>query len=591
MTAQPMKTSIVILTYNQLNYTKVCIDSIRKFTTPGSYELIVVDNLSTDGTRDWLAEQTDIMTIFNSQNEGFPKGCNQGIAIATGDNVLLLNNDVIVAPEWLDNLLTCLYSDESIGAVGPVTNNSANHQMIPVPYDSIEDMLQFAISMNVSNPDKWEERIKLVGLCMLIKREVIDQIGVLDEIFTPGNFEDSDYSFRILQAGYKMMVCRDTFIHHFGSVSFKARPGNSYTDVMNINQEKFRQKWGFHSGYATQINYTLIKKINTHADAELKVLELGCGCGATLLEIKNQYPNAELHGVDINKAAIAIASHFSNAVVGDIEKDLDYPEKYFDYILLPNVLEYVTNPYALISDIRKYVKSDGMILAKVHNGMFYEDVIDFINGQYKPEYIGYAHQVPLHHFSHVELRNLFNKANYKNVECIGEVSQPLTDEQQAQIDKIAEISIHDPSTKRQYEVENYIVSGQTIVQSSLDELVPQSDEFVISMVNLLLANEIHMDDLIAYIDGNKIITEDRSVLYNHLAIELYNNEKYDLVLPLFQNGLKWNEANEELLSNMGIMLYNFGEKKLAVHYLAQIKNPDLDIQNLMMDIRQELHGE
>lgn len=86
-----MKTSIVILTHNQLEYTKLCIESIRKYTKKNSYEMIVVDNASIDGTQEWLRQQEDILSIFNDVNLGFPKGCNQGIEVSSGDNILLLN--------------------------------------------------------------------------------------------------------------------------------------------------------------------------------------------------------------------------------------------------------------------------------------------------------------------------------------------------------------------------------------------------------------------------------------------------------------------------------------------------------------------
>ena len=105
-----MKTSIIILTRNKFEYTKLCIESVRKYTQKDAYELIVVDNYSTDETREWLKEQVDVKVIYNSENVGFPKGCNQGIAIAEGENILLLNNDVIVTENWLDNLIMALYS-------------------------------------------------------------------------------------------------------------------------------------------------------------------------------------------------------------------------------------------------------------------------------------------------------------------------------------------------------------------------------------------------------------------------------------------------------------------------------------------------
>lgn len=121
------KTAIIILTFNNFKYTKDCIESIRHYTQKGTYELIVVDNNSADETREWLLGQPDILLKLNDQNEGFPKGCNIGIGMAQPDSdILLLNNDTIVTPNWLENLRTCLYSNDQIGAVGAVSNHNEN---------------------------------------------------------------------------------------------------------------------------------------------------------------------------------------------------------------------------------------------------------------------------------------------------------------------------------------------------------------------------------------------------------------------------------------------------------------------------------
>ncbi len=148
-----IKTSIIILTYNNLIYNNICIDSIRKYTQKDTYEIIVVDNNSTDGTREWLKEQKDIKVILNDENVGFPKGCNIGIDASLAENdILLLNNDTVVTPRWLDNLKTCVYSDDKIGAAASITNNCSNYQSINVPYIDIKDMIPFADDNNVSNP-------------------------------------------------------------------------------------------------------------------------------------------------------------------------------------------------------------------------------------------------------------------------------------------------------------------------------------------------------------------------------------------------------------------------------------------------------
>ena len=132
------KTSIIVLSYNTQKYLQLCLESIRSFTETGTYEIIVVENGSRDGSAKWLKTQKDIIAIYNEENQGFPKGCNQGLEIATGDDLLLLNSDTIVTQNWLQNLRQALYSSPQIGAVGCVTNWCSNGQEIPAPYKNME---------------------------------------------------------------------------------------------------------------------------------------------------------------------------------------------------------------------------------------------------------------------------------------------------------------------------------------------------------------------------------------------------------------------------------------------------------------------
>ena len=294
-----MKTSIIILTYNKLEYTIKCIESIRKYTEKGTYEIIIVDNASTDGTVEWLQNQEDIIKIYNKENLGFPKGCNQGIKIATGDNVMLLNNDVIVTKNWLDNLVKHLYSSKDIGAVGPVTNNSVYFQWIKVDYKNINEMQTFAEKYNEYNPSLCEERIKLIGFCMIIKKEVINKVGLLDEAFTPGNFEDDDLSIRIVKEGYKLIFCKDTFIHHYGSISFEAgKREEEYQKLLIRNKKIIDEKLGIDIYHIICIRPDIISIMKDKKASALNVLQLECGGGGLLLQIKNKFPNAVLYGVE-----------------------------------------------------------------------------------------------------------------------------------------------------------------------------------------------------------------------------------------------------------------------------------------------------
>ena len=245
------KTSIIILSCNTLELLQLCIASIREFTEAGTYEIIVVENASKDGSIEWLKAQTGLTCIYNEENQGFPGGCNQGLEIAAGTELLLLNSDTVVTKDWLKNLRFALYSSPKVGAVSCVTNHCSNNQRIDVSYESIEAMLAFAADYNRSNPALWEKRTKLVGFCFLFKREVFERVGFLDVRFNPGNYEDDDYSLRILQAGYDLLLCRDTFIHHYGGASFEkklavrnaAEMEERYNAALMRNHKIFFEKW------------------------------------------------------------------------------------------------------------------------------------------------------------------------------------------------------------------------------------------------------------------------------------------------------------------------------------------------------------
>ncbi|WP_435170057.1 glycosyltransferase family 2 protein [Paenibacillus glycanilyticus] len=235
-------TSIIIPSYNQVNYLRGCIDSIVD-NTEQPHEIIVVDNASTDGTAEYL-EQLDGQVRYRvlDQNYGFAGAVNMGLMMAKGTTMLILNNDTLVTDNWLGNLLICLHSDPTIGMVGPVTNYISGDQQIPVPYERIEDMPEFARLNNISDPKRWERTDRLPGFCLLFRRELWEQVGFLDEGFEFGNYEDDDYNIRTRLLGYSLIIARDTFIHHFGSVSIKAL-GDQLEQVNTRNMVYYMTKW------------------------------------------------------------------------------------------------------------------------------------------------------------------------------------------------------------------------------------------------------------------------------------------------------------------------------------------------------------
>ncbi len=237
--------SIIILTRNRLDVTKACVASIQRHT-PESHEIIFVDNGSTDGTIHWLRELAgnapDYRLIENGENRGFSAGCNQGMKAGCGTYILLLNNDVVVTPEWLSGLLEC-FTTNNVGIVGPMTNNISGPQKWPwVDYRELDDLESFSRSFRRSNRYLRLPTRRVVGFCMMFRRELMDKVGLLDEQFGSGNFEDDDYCLRAALEGYRNLIAGDVFIHHVGSATFQGNQVN-YHEALMRNQELFNRKW------------------------------------------------------------------------------------------------------------------------------------------------------------------------------------------------------------------------------------------------------------------------------------------------------------------------------------------------------------
>ena len=246
--AEQTLTSIIVLTFNGLDHTKQCLASIEMHT-PQPYELIIVDNGSTDGTRDYLrdymASHNNVRVITNATNPGFAAGNNQGLRLSSGEYLLLINNDTIVTEGWLDGLLRAINLSPEVGLSGPKSNYvvSSLQKVEEVNYKSKEELQIFAREFAAKNKNSYLQTTeKLVGFCLLIKRAVINKIGLLDETFGIGNFEDDDYCLRARLAGFEFVVAGDVFIHHEGNCTFKANQID-YEDQIEKNLNLFKKKW------------------------------------------------------------------------------------------------------------------------------------------------------------------------------------------------------------------------------------------------------------------------------------------------------------------------------------------------------------
>jgi GT2 family glycosyltransferase/glycosyltransferase involved in cell wall biosynthesis len=238
----PMVT-IVVVTYTQL-----CVDSILRNTEWPSYELVVVDNASSDGTRDYLQRlperPSNMRYVLNSANLGFAGGTNVGIRAAIGDYILLLNSDTIVTRGWLTRLVRHLEADTSIGMVSAVTNSAGNECRLDVDYEDAEGIESFAQRRAEAFGGRTLE-VRMVPLfCTLMRRDLFDEVGLLDERYGRGMFEDDDLALRVARTGKRIVCAEDVFVHHFGGMSMNRLQEVEYQLLFDANRRQFEEKWG-----------------------------------------------------------------------------------------------------------------------------------------------------------------------------------------------------------------------------------------------------------------------------------------------------------------------------------------------------------
>ncbi len=255
ITGSMPRVSVIVLCFNHLEMTQACLDSLVRFSHYPNLELILVDNASSDETAEYLAEFqaehtrpgavfSDVKVIINDENFGFSGGNNIGIWSSSGEFVILLNNDTFVTHGWVNDLVRHFRLEPELGLVGPVTNMIGNEAQVPMDYQNMDEMAVQARDYTIR---RGRSRLAVANLgffCVALSREVIDQVGLLDEDFKVGFFEDDDYCRRVTRAGFHIAIAEDVFIHHHLSASFGALEQEQRDAIFASNKKVYEDKWG-----------------------------------------------------------------------------------------------------------------------------------------------------------------------------------------------------------------------------------------------------------------------------------------------------------------------------------------------------------
>jgi glycosyltransferase involved in cell wall biosynthesis len=320
--------SIVVTYHNQWTFTRSCISALVK-RTRAPWELIAVDNGSTDSTGAYLAGLQDIGSIpvtiiANSDQRSFSAVCQQGLKVARGAYVVFLNSDAVVTDTWLDRLIALAEADPKVGMTGCMSNDASRPQLVEtIPYADPESMQRFAARWHSEHRGQWLTVAALSGPCVLIKRRVLEMVGVPGE----GNGSDllgTDLPRRLAENGFTARVAHDLFIHRGEFRSPPPRVQAAVTKIERIDVDDFTRQYGAPDlaralrGYTLATDTRVVLTLLTHAGAR-RVLEIGTAFGDMTANL------TEWTGDDARIFSLGIVRGMEAA--GIPEQDYEAPEQ------------------------------------------------------------------------------------------------------------------------------------------------------------------------------------------------------------------------------------------------------------------------
>lgn len=381
--------SIIVVGYNKFEYTKQCVEYLFEKTDLEGLdcELITINNGSSDETESFFESLPHTKKINFKRNAMSSMGpCIQNAA--EGRYLVLLPNDVIVTDHWLQNLLTCIKSDDTIISVVPVTNYMSNLQTIEVNYKTIPEMQEFAGEYNKSDPLKWEDRARLLPTLWLISLDKLNKIGFGDRYFYFGEFGDDDLSLRSRRAGYRQILCRDTFVHHFGSVT--SREAQRKHNSLGISRELFRKKHGLDAwSHDAFHNPLMIRYLDFNKTGKVNILGIDSGFGNTPLKIKSIF--REKGNMEARVYNFTTDSRFApdlNSPVSDFfqlgAKTMEIKNAFkgikFDYVYINENAERYDNFFCLLEIIAGRIRKGGQLIFNGINNYSVDTVFNIFTG-------------------------------------------------------------------------------------------------------------------------------------------------------------------------------------------------------------------
>ncbi|WP_099203840.1 glycosyltransferase family 2 protein [Scatolibacter rhodanostii] len=385
--------SIFVPAKDKLEYTKRCVESIRRETKQAeiAYELILINHGSQDNTQDYFESIPEAKILCFKQNVRM-MAFTSAMRVCEGRYMAFVSNDTVVTKDWLTLLYRCLQANPNFISATPTTPNVSNFQSTAESYANLEEMAQFAAKHNQDDPTQWEQRSRILPVIALYDLEKLNAIGFGDRYFRTMEFWDDDLSLRARRAGYRQVLCRNVFCHHYGSVT--GREAQIKENTLQKGRELFIAKhqadpWNNGAYYDYQL-CTRLQAMDLPATKQADILGIDAGFGDTLLQIGNILRKKEIetnidsitselqYTRDLRMLSQSFCSAKSEENILGLLTEA-FQDKKYDYIYLGRPLEDYNNWKKLLTELCNKIKPGGMILFYLSNALNLVNIQSFVS--------------------------------------------------------------------------------------------------------------------------------------------------------------------------------------------------------------------
>ncbi|WP_077609468.1 class I SAM-dependent methyltransferase [Clostridium sp. Marseille-P2415] len=408
--------------------------------------VVVIDREESEEVTNWLKGQKDISYVSG-------KGLSPALAYRKAakltkknEDILFLGQGSVLLNHALFQLRMSLYKTNDIGAVNAVTNGPALGLVdLKTPIDRAN---VYAAEHNLPGDEHMDPVLIPSCLTILVQRDSWAAVKGFDEHFSTQEVLEKDLSFQLLHKKKLTYLCHHAYVYTFGQ--------QQSNQARLADYDYFHQKWNVRLNYSLFSRPDILALVTDPKETPLRALDVGCACGASLLSMKNKYPSAELHGIELDPGSWKISSLLFPVTQGNVEENLDYPEGFFDYIIFGDVLEHLHQPESVLVNMKRYLKPGGAILASIPNVMHISVISDLLNGFWTYQESGILDRTHLRFFTKTEITRMFSRAGYE-IEDMGVTRVWISPEQQKMIDQLCSFTKSQPDAFTTYQ---YLVKAR-----------------------------------------------------------------------------------------------------------------------------------